>query len=559
MVGDAAAAGGDAGRSGLHEQVSVEPRTCGATGQLGTPPCPVGKVGPGCGLTCDRGAGAACGYTEYCDSAGRVAGLLGRRASLFETDTGDAPERFVEWLTAHPAAFGLRDDLAADDLSFELFDASRHGSFFIIHLSQRYRGLPLIGADAALVLWGRGREVRGVSGTVVDGADTYANLDAQCSAEAAARALRRHAARSPDEAPEIVLHDFGLYAIAPSRHIVWAARASRHQAPLGLFAVDAAPVEDGVLPRLVYVDRGVHAGLEDETPIRVRSVDLSASPYGLLKDLSVVVTDAISSGAGLTGSTVLGGVQLGSPRVFMRDLHGLSLAEGLAASTRFVSPDGEFLAEAGVELAAQRIYHLYESFYDITDRFLAVPAEPTLRQWDSHLGVASSFAPGTYQPRIAVFVSSGEECQNQPACAGAYVVNNLPPPEVDLPEFVHTDDVHEKFESIGYTHFRNNDVGIDVVAHEFGHVTDVFLFPGVAEGTPCMIGVDCVAKCVEDTPDEALPLREAVANLIALLLWYEASPVIGEQDCDAVEWITRNAAYAETPGRAWRASVRLHT
>ena len=97
-------------------------------------------------------------------------------------------------------------------------------------------------------------------------------------------------------------------------------------------------------------------------------------------------------------------------------------------------------------------------------------------------------------------------------------------------------------------HFKNSKVAPDVVAHEFGHVVDNFLFPGVALTDPCMVGVDCVAKCVEDTPDEAPALNEAVANLLALLYLYEASSVIDEQDCDAVDWVTRNELYAETPG-----------
>lgn len=65
-----------------------------------------------------------------------------------------------------------------------------------------------------------------------------------------------------------------------------------------------------------------------------------------------------------------------------------------------------------------------------------------------------------------------------------------------------------------------------------------------------MMGVDCVAKCVEDTPDEGPPLVELVANLVALLVWYEASPLIEDDDCSAVEATVATSVsnYGETPG-----------
>src|SRR5690606_12733127 len=220
-----------------------------------------------------------------------------------------------------------------------------------------------------------------------------------------------------------------------SERVVWAAQASRNGAHLGLFAVDAAPVKEGELPRLVHVDRGVHAGLEDEAAIAVRSHDLASLPYGAIADLPLVINQSLATGGSLMGSTVPGGVQLGSPRVFMRDLFKKSLEEGLASSAKLVTPNGEFLTADEPNLAAQRIYHLYQSFYDITDRYLSVPAEPTLKQWDSHLGEQSSFAPGTFQPRIVVFMSSGEKCRNQPACAGTYPVKGVSP---ELLDFAHS-------------------------------------------------------------------------------------------------------------------------
>ena len=520
------------------------PRRCGSAPAV--PACPAGTTGPGCALTCDRAADAGCSATERCGSDGRVVGLSGRRAFLFRATPDDAAGRFVDWVTAHPSALGLRRGLGRQDLQIERLATSRHGKFTLIRLTQRYRGLPVLGPEGVLMLSGHDGVVSLLHGVVLDGAEIYANLDAQCPIDVAARALQRHAASEGVDPAEIELHDLRLHALASSRRVVWASDASLRGAYLGRFAVDAAPVAPHEQPRLVYLDRDVHAGLEDEVPVTVLGLDLDASPYGLIDELATKALTTLSTGNPLEGSTLPEGTQLGSPRVFMRDLHGQTLQAGLAASTRFVSPDGKFLAPSDPEFAAQRIYHLFQSFYDISDRYLSAPGNPALKQWDSHRGEVSSFAPGKFQPRIAVFTSSGESCLSQPACAGSYDV--LPPVPPELFEFAHSDVGSNVLESLGYTHFKSNTVTPDVIAHEFGHVADTFLFPGVAKSDPCTVGVDCVAKCVEDTPDEAPALSEAVAQMLALLYLYEASGVIDAQDCDAVDWVTKNGGSAETPG-----------
>ncbi|MCY1057440.1 hypothetical protein [Nannocystis sp. SCPEA4] len=72
----------------------------------------------------------------------------------------------------------------------------------------------------------------------------------------------------------------------------------------------------------------------------------------------------------------------------------------------------------------------------------------------------------------------------------------------------------------------------------------------MAGRTNLSLGSDCLAKCVENTPDEAVPLRELIANLVTLLLWYEASPWIEDDDCSAVEATasTLVSSHGETPG-----------
>src|SRR5690606_13545913 len=129
------------------------------------------------------------------------------------TRASEAAPRLVTWLTSYPAALGLRGDIAAEDLNFELFDSAAHGRLSIVKLRQRYRGLPVLGPEAVVVLSTRGDEVRLVNGSIVDGGVAYANWEEQCPAAVAAKALRHHAATSAAEVDQIALDELQLYAM----------------------------------------------------------------------------------------------------------------------------------------------------------------------------------------------------------------------------------------------------------------------------------------------------------------------------------------------------------
>ncbi len=278
-------------------------------------------------------------------------------------------------------------------------------------------------------------------------------------------------------------------------------------------------------------------------PVKVRGHDVLL-PY----DDGVWTThQTLASGQPLVGSTTADGAQLATKRVLVRDLQGGVGVEDLPTSLSLANPGGEFIADAPPGLTGQRVYHLYQNFYETADRYLTAPGDPSIKQWDSFLGIHSTFPPGTFEPRVVVFINTKAACQSQPAC-----VSRFQPGEEDIeavPEvgqFFGAFDV-KYVEALAYTHFRSDNIGPKTIAHEFGHVLDNFLFSGTAAATSCMTDVDCELRCQEDTPDEAPPLTEAVAHLLALLLWYDVSPTIAEDDCEAVRWVS-NGIFAGTPG-----------
>ena len=510
--------------------------------------CPAGLTGPNCELTCDWADGENCSYREYCHRDGRTAGVLGLGAFLFgldgqESDGSVFGDLLKGWLAAHPSVVGLRDDLRAGDLDLEFWKSVSHGSLFTAYFTQRYRGLPLLGSESIVVLSGPKDRVSLIRGSIVDNAENYEHYDEQCPASTAEASLLYHASDyGGGPIDQLAVSELRLYGVPSLKRVVWGGDVVSGTVSVGFYAVSADPnVDESEIAKLVYKADEPELDLSDETSIEAYSHDLSASPYGW-PDVTYTVNDQIAGGLPLLGSTYDGEVQLATGRVFVRDLNGHIAKEiHLAGQTRITSKDGSFLSDAGAEFNAQRYYHIFQGLYEITDRFLAVPTEPELRQWDSLKGDESGFAAGTFQPRVVIFARSGE-------CAGAVGCAQSLPVDVgnegDDPEFYHRAEGAVVNEPLGAAHFREN-AQIKTITHEFGHVADIFLYPGMSQG---MICVDCPESCKENTSDEAPPLKETIAQLFSLLYFYSAWSSVDETDCQAVQEISSNGTYAETPG-----------
>jgi hypothetical protein len=71
------------------------------------------------------------------------------------------------------------------------------------------------------------------------------------------------------------------------------------------------------------------------------------------------------------------------------------------------------------------------------------------------------------------------------------------------------------------------------LAHEFGHIVDLFATPYfIDSGLGCTGAPDCAASCQLDTTEEAPPLRESVAQIFAIATTSTLYPVAASDNCD---------------------------
>ncbi len=200
---------------------NLSARTCGTPAPEA---CPPGRTGPGCALTCDPDHGGACSYTEVCDHDGHTVAVAGRRAWLLRNQTAAGAARGVAtWAAQHPEVFGLRPGVRPQDLGLALFATGEHGKFSITTLEQTYRGVPVLGPEARVVVLGRGHDVIGLNGRIIDGAEAYAHFDEHCSAATATAALEHHAALQPGVTGPVHVQNLERMALAHAKHMVWAA------------------------------------------------------------------------------------------------------------------------------------------------------------------------------------------------------------------------------------------------------------------------------------------------------------------------------------------------
>ncbi len=504
-------------------------------------PCPPGRVGPGCALVCDPTV-AACDFSLYCHGDGRPAGVLGLGATVLELAPDEDPAAaLAAWAAGHPAAVGLSGTVDAGALDLRTIDSGSQGALVVHRIEQRYRGHRILGPEATLTLSGPAGRMVSLRGTVVDPRPDYDGL-ADTAPEGAARAaIQGHAERQTGvPADQVQVQDLHLAAMPGAARMVWVGRAVVGLRPLGRYAVAAAGDGTGGGLPLVWFDDEVHAGLEDTAPITVLGEDPASDP--LADPVETAPVGTLLTGAPLLGSLEdeSGELQLGDPRLFVHDLAG---GDDVTSLERFTSPDGQFLATEGVAAAAQRAYQVLQSFYDVADRSLQEPQAPGPLRWDSLLGADSAYPPGTFRPRVGVLfnVVFGPP---QPAFVNTLVVSDSAPEYVQhWPEA----DPTAKSETLGGIYIRGDDLSTPVLAHEFGHVVDLFLGGGFTASPPCPQD-GCVAKCVEDTSDEAAPLAETVANLLEVSLLAEAFEAVTSDACSLLAVASRNPAKAPVPG-----------
>jgi MYXO-CTERM domain-containing protein len=548
------------GESGVHLFLSVAmtaaPGPCSGAGE---PSCEGPFTGASCTLPC-LGEGspddADCGLDTYCHSDGTVYGLATRNAVLWRSSSADddttVEASFEEWIAGHEAELGLDAGLEPMDLELERAPDFRSwmGRIELLRFTQSHRGFPVLAPDGLVTVVYGPEGAISISGAIVDGRVAYANEDVQASEAEAVRSMLWHARRQPGAGvDELEVVHARLMALPASRAIGWVGFVLRRGGtPLARVVVDADPAFTGpVLPLWDYRELAA-SGLGNTQAIEVHTLD----PAGVPDVLAYSDEDTLTTGAPLLGSVddVSLEIQLATERVVVLDLQGESEEDVDVFGTRVTSPSGAFLDTEGAALAAQVAYHLMQSWYDFVDGRMTDPAFGAKR-WDSATalqtngGFVGDAPPGTYAPRMLAFVNtSADDCPvTGIAC---YPPNSTE--AMAFPELLHIPAGATQPEAMGLVKLPGEGIEPVTFAHEFGHVIDLFVGAGITQDLVPICAGTCVLECIEDTTDEAPPLSESIAQLLALALLRQSFEGVTFDNCSIVDLVSRNGTNPWTPG-----------
>jgi len=332
---------------------------------------------------------------------------------------------------------------------------------------------------------------------------------------------------------------------------------ARHTAghSLGRAIVDADRSAPGPLLPLLSYRRSQVSDLANTQAIQVRTANPASDPA--MPFISVETTRF--DGQPLLGSIddISGEVQLATEAVVVLDMNGGPLANLHTVATRVLDPAGEFMATEGPGLSAQLAHHLLHGWYAEVDTHLTDPLSGTKR-WDSAYpvyfmppGTPSPTPPGTFAPRMLAFVNAvGADCKSASAVACAspngYGIDSLE--GLSFPEVVHSPMGASGPEVTGHILMPPPGTDMTTLTHEFGHLVDLFVGPGITADIAPECGGACVSECIEDTSDEAIPLAETIPQLVGMVMWSLGFPVADFEYCGIIDAFSRNGSKPWDPG-----------
>jgi len=464
----------------------------------------------------------------------------------------------IDWLTIHEEDLGLNAGLAKKDLELVAAPGFRQsmGGLTIFRFRQTYRGIPVLPPDDLVQLVHGPDGAIQLSGRIVDGRENYAHVASQASANTALRSIRHHThVRTQIPETDIVVDGPALVALPEARAVVWMGQA-RHVggASLARVLVDADPTFLGsVLPLLSY-RRGEVDNLAQTQAVQVRSVDPASDPAMPSTSVSTTLFD----GQPLLGSVegMSGDIQLATEAVVVLDLDGGSRTDLDTVGLRVLDPAGDFLDAGGAGLSAQIAHHVLHGWYTRIDGYLTDPFAGAKR-WDSAHpvyfmppGTPSPTPSGTFAPRMLAFVNvASSDCDaSAVACANwaGYGPGSLG--GMAFPEVVHQPPGASSAEVTGRMLIPLPGDNITTLAHEFGHLVDLFAGPGLTTDLAPDCGGACVSECIEDTSDEAPPLTETIAQMFGMALWLTSFETVDFEYCSIVDAFSRSGTNPWNPG-----------
>lgn len=530
-------------------------------------PCPPGSTGPSCTLPC-IGSPAECGFELYCHGDGSVYGLAAIGAQLYPSDPTSPADvlaaELVEWITDHEQDLGLAPGLDDGDLALlpteELASPSHPPR--IVRLRQRYRSWPVLPPDDLVrVVYSPSGAVQ-LTGRIVDGRIEYDDADAQAPARLALASIQHHAhVRTGAPASEIEVDGLALVAMPEAQRIAWVgqARVGGGAMPARVIVSAEADVAGPVLPLVSY--RALAAeDLQETVGIQVLTADPTTDPSAFGNS----VETTLPSGATLLGSIddVSGQVQLATEAVVVLDLQGGSYGQLDAVASRILDPGGDFLEVApSTAFLGQMAHHLFHGWYAQIDGYLTGSPTAT-KQWDSAVpvylpGTQSPTPAGTFAPRVLALVNAAADDCPPTAVACATYAGYGPASDQALafPEVAHQPPgAAPGTEATGLILLPSADEHgghVETLAHEFGHMVDLFAGSGMTKDiAPQCGGADnpCAFECIEDTSDEAPALGETISQMFGFVFLKHSFETVDFEYCRIVGLFSRNNVNSFDPG-----------
>ncbi|MCX4246627.1 hypothetical protein [Paraliomyxa miuraensis] len=499
------------------------------------PTCSPGWTGPGCDWPCD---GAECSFASYCHGDGRTWGLAAFGARLFEASPKLEDEvlhaLFEQFVVEHPEDVGLAEGVSPEDLDLVPAPAFRApaGGLELLRLQQRYRGIPVYGPDGTVRVTLGPRGAIAFDGAIVDGRQDWANVEEHASEDLARRSILAHAVeRSELSVGELELASLRLVAVPRVQRIGWMGTVRSGLSPVATIVVDADPEASVPLP-ILHAEHIEAAGLVDEVDISVMAEDPASDVFGPPNDTASLAQ--LFDASPLRGSIRGGEVIVGTERVVGYDLSSAMSFMDINTVPPLASMTADFDALPGtIAYDVQNDYVRVQSYYAFVDQYMA-------GVWES-LNVVPSVPPDLFAPRVMLWVQPGFDlCPMQSYCANYVSLEGIPP------DFV-ADEYEQPLDGSVLEH--GSRIAIEfpgasahVLAHEFGHIVDLFAAPYfVGAGLGCTGAPGCMPSCQPDTSEEAPALREAVAQVFTIAATSELFPMATFDDCDPLPAISLGA------------------
>ncbi|MCX4241231.1 hypothetical protein [Paraliomyxa miuraensis] len=499
------------------------------------PTCSPGWTGPGCDWPCD---GAECSFASYCHGDGRTWGLAAFGARLFEASPKLPDEEihalFEQFVVEHPEDLGLAAGVSPEDLDLVPAPAFRApaGKLEVLRFEQKYRGIPVYGPDGTVRVTLGPRGAIAFDGAIVDGRQDWANVEEHASEGLARRSILSHAVeRSGLSVGELELASLRLVAVPRVQRVGWMGTVRSGLSPVTTIVVDADPEASVPLP-ILHAEHIEAAGLADEVDVSVLAEDPASDVFGSPDQTASLAQ--LFDASPLRGSTRGGEVIVGTERVVGYDLSSAMSFMGINTVPPLASVTTNFDAAPGtIAYDVQNDYVRVQSYYAFVDQYMA-------GVWES-LNVVPSIPPGQFEPRVMLWVQPGFDlCPMQSYCANYVSLEGLP-----------TESIADEYEQPfgGPTLENGSRIAIEfpgasahVLAHEFGHIVDLFAAPYfVGAGLGCTGAPGCMPSCQPDTSEEAPALREAVAQVFTIAATSELFPMATFDDCDPLPAISLGA------------------